>query len=106
LIFEFTGMVHIFIHDPAQCEQWYGDGLTLSSMVDNLVELFFWNGTCPHLQVSVIRCLTLIRLFEKNFPHRSKISDFLERASTPEQQQHHCSYVEDHLKVLRDLPLA
>jgi hypothetical protein len=103
LIFEFTGMVHIFIRHPEQCTRRYGQELNLSVMTDNLIDLFFGGQTCAHLQGSVVRCLSMILLFEPKFPFRSKISDFLERVSTPEERQHLCSYVEDHLTVLRRL---
>ena len=106
LIFEFTGMVHIFIHDPEQCVRRYGIGLTLDVMTDNLIDLFFGGQTCSHLQGSVVRCLSMILLFDRGFPFRSKISDFLDKVSTAEEKQHLCSYVEDHLTVLRRLITA
>jgi hypothetical protein len=103
LIFSFTGKIHIFIHDPRECEREYGTGQTLPIMTDHLIDLFFGGQTTSHLQASVVRCLSLIILFDRDFPCRESILGFLERVNTPEEKKHLCSYVEDHLSIMRRL---
>ena len=57
LIFEFTGMIHIFVHDPEECTRRYGNNLTLGNMTDNLIELFLGR----HLLTFTRKCRSMLK---------------------------------------------